>query len=356
MSSSAIAPAAALLKWYDQHRRRLPWRAEPGERPNAYHVWLSEIMLQQTTVASVIPYYERFVSRFPTVQALADASLPEVLTLWSGLGYYARARNLHACSVTVAANGGFPADIAALRALPGIGLYTADAIAAIAFGIPAVPVDGNIERIAARIFKIEEPLPAARPALRDAAKRMGKDRAARERPSDFAQALFDLGATLCRPVRPSCPSCPWVTSCSGHAAGVAADLPSRLPKPARPMRFGAHFILIDRNKRVLLRHRPARGLLGGMAEFPGTAWRTEPWPDEEALSQAPQSADWHPAGDVRHGFTHFELTITLFVAQIDEIDADGTVVEINALRRQALSSLMRKCAKRAIGPEFPSAL
>ena len=194
-----MASGRDLLRWYDRHRRRLPWRAEPGETPDPYRVWLSEIMLQQTTVTAVIPYYDRFVSRFPTVQALAAAPLDTVLSAWAGLGYYARARNLHACAQVVAAMGGFPADLAGLQALPGIGGYTAAAIGAIAFGIPVVPVDGNVERVVSRLFAIEPPLPAAKPAIREAAARLGAAPAAQARPSDFAQAMFDLGAGVCTP-------------------------------------------------------------------------------------------------------------------------------------------------------------
>ncbi|MCL2428309.1 MAG: A/G-specific adenine glycosylase, partial [Alphaproteobacteria bacterium] len=233
--SSAIAqspaPAATLLHWYDRHRRRLPWRALPGETADPYRVWLSEVMLQQTTVAAVIPYYDRFVTRFPTIEALAAAPLETVLALWAGLGYYARARNLHACARRVAASGGFPRDRAQLGALPGIGRYTAAAIAAIAFDLPAVPVDGNVERLLARLCLIEAPLPAAKPLIRAAADRLGADPDARARPADFAQALFDLGATLCTPAAPRCALCPWTQHCAGRQAGIAAALPRRAERP-----------------------------------------------------------------------------------------------------------------------------
>ncbi|MGE4049079.1 MAG: A/G-specific adenine glycosylase, partial [Acetobacteraceae bacterium] len=314
--SSVIAPAAALLHWYGRHRRRLPWRAEPGEAADPYRVWLSEIMLQQTTVTAVIPYYERFVSRFPTVAALAAAPLDDVLAAWAGLGYYARARNLHACARAVAASGGFPRDVDGLRALPGIGAYTAAAIGAIAFGLPAVPVDGNVERVAARLFAIDTPLPAAKPLIRDAADRLGADPDARASPSDFAQALFDLGATICTPTQPACGLCPWMAACAGRRLGIAGTLPAKAPKRLRPLRFGVHFWLTDDQDQVLLRRRPPQGLLGGMSELPGTPWRDAPWAAEEALVHAPLPADWRPAGQVRHGFTHFELTIDLFAARV----------------------------------------
>jgi A/G-specific adenine glycosylase len=347
--SSAIAPADLLLHWYDRHRRRLPWRAKPGEDQDPYRVWLSEIMLQQTTVAAVIPYYERFVSRFPTVQILAAAPLDQILSAWAGLGYYARARNLHACAQVVAAMGGFPPDLQALRALPGIGAYTAAAIGAIAFGIPSVPVDGNVERVVARLFAIEQPMPAAKPALRLAAELLGRDPAARARPSDFAQALFDLGASLCSPAAPACGLCPWVGFCQARREGIAGDLPRRSPKKLRPVRYGVHFWLTDHSERVLLRRRPAHGLLGGMTELPGTVWRDIPWTTVEALPLAPIEADWFPAGQVRHGFTHFELIIDLLAAHVPRITGEGFPHQLSALEEAALPSVMRKCARIAAG-------
>jgi A/G-specific adenine glycosylase len=348
-SSSAIAPAADLLRWYDRHRRRLPWRAEPGETPDPYRVWLSEIMLQQTTVTAVIPYYERFVSRFPTVQALAAAPLDTVLSAWAGLGYYARARNLHACAIAVAAAGGFPTDLAGLQALPGIGIYTAAAIGAIAFGIPMVPVDGNVERVVSRVFAIEEALPAAKPVLRAAAGRLGADPAAQARPSDFAQALFDLGAGVCTPAVPACAVCPWMTSCAARGMGIQASLPRKVPKKARPVRFGVHFWLTDGQGRVLLRTRPYKGLLGGMTELPGTEWRAEPWTVQEALTVAPMAAEWRGAGQVRHGFTHFELIIDVLAGQVKQIEAQGFAHPVDALADAALPSVMWKCVRMAAG-------
>jgi A/G-specific adenine glycosylase len=338
-----VPSAAALLAWYDRHRRRLPWRAEPGETADPYRVWLSEIMLQQTTVTAVIPYYESFLTRFPTVAALAAAAEGDVMAAWAGLGYYARARNLHECAKTVAAAGGFPRETAALRALPGIGPYTAAAIAAIAFGVPAVPVDGNVERVAARLFAIEAPLPGARSAIAAAAETLGDDPAARARASDFAQALFDLGATICTPTAPTCALCPWRADCAGHRRGIAAGLPRRAPKSARPLRHGVHFWLADRHGRVLLRRRPSHGLLGGMTELPGTPWRAESWTAPEWMAHAPMPATWRPAGEVRHGFTHFELRIALLAAEVAAIEAEGFLREITALRAEALPSVMRKC-------------
>ncbi|CAH2600132.1 A/G-specific adenine glycosylase [Rhodovastum atsumiense] len=338
-----MIPAAALLAWYDRHRRRLPWRSLPGERPDPYRVWLSEIMLQQTTVVAVVPYYETFLARFPTVAALAAAPEEEVMRAWAGLGYYARARNLHACAKVVAARGDFPRDVDALRALPGIGPYTAAAVAAIAFDVPAVPVDGNVERVVARLFAITDPLPGSKPAIAAGAARLGTDPDAQARPSDFAQALFDLGATICTPTTPACALCPWRAGCAGQRAGIAAELPRKAPKAARPLRHGAHFWLTD-GTRVLLRRRPPRGLLGGMAELPGTPWRAETWAAAEALAHAPMTASWRPAGEVRHGFTHFELRIALFAARVDHIQAEGFLHPLAEIDAAGLPSVMRKCA------------
>ena len=324
-----------------------------------YRVWLSEIMLQQTTVTAVIPYFERFVSRFPSVDALAAAPLEDVLAAWAGLGYYARARNLHACARAVAALGGFPRDLAGLRALPGIGEYTAAAVGAIAFGLPAVPVDGNVERVTARLFAIDTPLPAAKPQLRQAAAQLGQDADARARPSDFAQALFDLGATICPPTSPTCALCPWTDACAARRTTDPAGLPRKSPRRARPLRHGVHFWLTDSRDQVLLARRPPRGLLGGMTELPGTPWREAPWPGPDALALAPMPADWRPVGQVRHGFTHFELVIDLLAARVDILpDAglpDSTFIRpIAALEQEALPSVMAKCVRTALaGPDQP---
>ena len=340
-----------MLTWYDRHRRDLPWRARPGEVADPYRVWLSEIMLQQTTVVATIPYYETFLTRFPTIAALAAAPLDDVLAAWAGLGYYARARNLHACAQAVVAAGAFPRDLAGLRALPGIGPYTAAAVGAIAFGLPEVPVDGNVERVTARLFAIETPLPGAKPTLQAAAAVLGADHDAMARPSDFAQALFDLGATLCTPTNPACALCPWREPCGGRRAGIAAELPRRAPKKLRPLRHGAHFWLTDTAGNVLLRRRPPHGLLGGMTELPGTAWRDVVWPADEALHHVPMPADWRLAGEVRHGFTHFELRLTVFAAQVERIEAEGFLRPGAALAQEALPSVMRKCVRMAASPD-----
>ena len=340
-----VPPSAALLHWYDRHRRQMPWRALPGEVPDPYRVWLSEIMLQQTTVAAVIPYFTRFLIRFPTVKALAAAPEGDVMEAWAGLGYYARARNLHACARRVTDMGGFPSDVQGLRALPGVGPYTAAAVASIAFGVPAVPVDGNVERVAARVFAIADPLPGARPVVAAAAARLGEDPDARARPADFTQALFDLGATICTPRAPACALCPWRGGCAGCAAGIAGELPRKSPKLVRPVRHGALFWLQDAAGAVLLRRRPPTGLLGGMMELPGTPWRAEPWGEVEALGHAPQPARWRLAGQAEHGFTHFQLAMDVYAAEVPIITAEGQAQPAAALAGAALPTVMRRCIR-----------
>jgi A/G-specific adenine glycosylase len=354
--SPAISDARDLLRWYDRHRRHLPWRAPPGVAPDPYHVWLSEVMLQQTTAAAVGPYYERFLARFPTLATLAVASEAEVLAAWAGLGYYARARNLRRTAQLVVSRG-LPRDLPSLAALPGIGAYTAAAIAAIAFAVPAVPVDGNVARVLARRHAVAAPLPAAMPTIRAAARALAAEAAAAARPGDFAQALFDLGATICTPAAPACALCPWNRGCAGRAAGIAASLPIKPPKRERPHRYGAHFWLLDAAGRVLLRRRPASGLLGGMTELPGTPWRAEPWPDAEALAAAPVRARWDKLGEVRHGFTHFRLTITVFAARVRRIHGQEFLRPADALAAEALPSVMRKCVRLAsqASPARPAA-
>lgn len=340
-----MTPSAAdLLAWYDRHRRVLPWRAAPGAPRDPYRVWLSEVMLQQTTVAAVGPRYARFLARFPTVEALAAADWAEVAEEWAGLGYYARARNLHACAKAVAAAGRFPCDREGLAALPGVGPYTASAVAAIAFDEPTVPVDGNVERVTARLHAIEDPLPGAKPRLTAIAARFMEDAAARARPGDFAQALFDLGATICTPRSPACGLCPWREPCAARRAGIAETLPRKAPKRARPLRHGAHFLLRDEGGRLLLRRRPAKGLLGGMLELPGTPWRDAPWKEAEALPHAPLAAPWRLLpGIARHGFTHFELEMVLYAAPLPgrAMAAEGEWLAWEDAHR-ALPSVMRR--------------
>src|SRR5437870_9775184 len=292
--------SAVLLAWYDRHRRKLPWRAPPGTPSDPYRVWLSEIMLQQTTVATVRPYFDRFMARWPDISALAAASLDEVLQLWQGLGYYARARNLHACARAVVDRhrGFLPDEIGTLRALPGIGDYTAAAIAAIAFDRQAVAIDGNVERVIARLLAVREPLPVAKSRLEALAAALVPE----QRAGDFAQALMDLGATICTPRRPRCVLCPWRACCAAVAFGMAEALPARAEKPERPLRHGVAFWLTRADGWVLLRRRPDRGLLGGMIEVPSTPWRTAPWTFAEAVRSAPVAVAWSPLpGAVRHG-------------------------------------------------------
>jgi A/G-specific adenine glycosylase len=354
-AADRVPSASDLLDWYDRHRRDLPWRVASGATADPYRVWLSEIMLQQTTVRAVAPYFVRFLERWPDVQALAAAALDNVLSSWAGLGYYARARNLHACARAVVAAGGFPRDLAGLRALPGIGDYTAAAVGAIAFGVPAVPVDGNVERVVARLFAVDEEMPRAKPMLRRLASRLGDDAAARARPSDFAQALFDLGATVCTPGVPACALCPWMADSAGRRAGTAAGLPRKAAKRARPLRHGVQFWLTDPDGNVLLRRRQQDGLLGGMTELPGTEWRPMPWDTAEALALAPMDARWRESGEVRHGFTHFELTLRLYAAQVPRIEAGGFQRPIAALADEALPSVMRKCVRMVEAAQSGSA-
>jgi A/G-specific adenine glycosylase len=341
------AIARPLLAWYDRHRRRLPWRALPGEASDPYRVWLSEIMLQQTTVPVVGPYFERFLERWPDVQTLAAAPIGDIMQAWAGLGYYARARNLHACARAVVEHhaGRFPTTEAALHTLPGIGLYTAAAIAAIAFDRKATAVDGNIERVIARLFRVETPLPQAKMALRRLAATLTPAR----RCGDYTQAMMDLGATVCAPRAPKCKICPLADICAARAAGIAGELPRRSPKRARPLRRGVAFWAVARDGAVLLRRRPARGLLGGMMEVPSTDWRAEPWSERDALAAAPVPGKWRALpGIVRHGFTHFELELTVLAAQVRGRGDVGLWCPLDRLGDMALPSLMRKLVRHVL--------
>lgn len=337
----------SLLEWYDRHRRVLPWRARPGETADPYRVWLSEIMLQQTTVATVGPYFRDFVARWPTIADLAAASLDEVLHAWQGLGYYARARNLHKCAGVVAheLNGRFPADESALRALPGIGRYTAAAIAAIAFHRPATVVDGNVERVIARLRGVEAPLPGAKPALTRLAGDLTPDR----RPGDYAQAIMDLGATVCTPRKPACGRCPWQSACVATATDAAERLPRKQPKKERPTRRGVAFWAVREDGAVLLRRRPETGLLGGMMEVPSTEWRAAGWTPSSALAHAPLPAEWQAlTGLVRHTFTHFHLELTVMSADGVAGAADGVWCPVERLGEHALPTVMKKVVRHAL--------
>jgi A/G-specific adenine glycosylase len=311
--------AAALLAWYGRERRLLPWRAAPGEKPDPYKVWLSEIMLQQTTVKAVLPRYALFLRRWPTIEALARADLGAVLAAWAGLGYYARARNLHACARVVAErhDGIFPDDAAELRKLPGVGSYTAAAIAAIAFGKRATPVDGNIERVTARLFAVTTPLPAAKAEIKAFAESLTPAR----RPGDFAQAMMDLGATICTPRRPACGLCPLRSFCRGYAQGLAEALPYREERGERPVRRGVAFVALRADGAMLLRERPLRGLLGGMLEVPSSPWEEAELDGKSVGGHAPLKADWRKLpGLVEHTFTHFHLELCVYRTEV-ELDA-----------------------------------
>lgn len=338
--------SSSLLHWYDHNRRELLWRAQPNQHPEPYHVWLSEIMLQQTTVQTVTPYYKRFLERFPDIKSLAHAPQDEVLQLWAGLGYYARARNLHACAKTVADIGFFPSHINDLLKLPGIGPYTARAIAAIAFNIPVVPVDGNVERVTSRLFNILDPLPSSRPLLARYAATLNQQESAQKRPSDFAQALFDLGATLCTPRNPACLMCPWHKYCQGYQAGHAVTLPRRLPKKPRPNRYGVHFRLINSDGHFLLKKRPPHGLLGGTDELPGSPWKDTPLEASKMLSYAPLQATWHYCGKISHIFSHFTLYIDVYEHHLSsetESNINVSMGNFKSVEKAALSGAMMKC-------------
>ena len=339
---------AVLLGWYDRHRRYLPWRSAPGERADPYHVWLSEIMLQQTTVKAVGPYYVKFLARWPDVHALAGTPLDDVLKAWAGLGYYARARNLHACAKVVAEQhaGHFPDTEDQLRTLPGIGGYTAAAIAAIAFGRRAVAIDGNIERVIARLFVIETELPSAKPEVRARAETL----VPHHRAGDFTQAMMDLGATICTPKKPACGICPWMNVCAARARGDAETFPRKAPKVEGRMRHGASFVVTRADGHVLVRTRPSKGLLGGMTEVPSTAW-THELLEADALAQAPLKAKWRRLpGVVEHGFTHFPLQQTVYVAAAPaktKAPAGMRWIALAELHGEALPNVMRKVVAHA---------
>jgi A/G-specific adenine glycosylase len=356
----AAAPdPALLLRWYDRHRRLLPWRAPKGARADPYRVWLSEIMLQQTTVKAVAPYYARFLARFPTVASLAAAPLEDVLSLWAGLGYYARARNLHACAKAVVARHGgeFPDTEAALRDLPGVGAYTAAAVAAIAFGRRASPVDGNIERVIARLYAVEEALPPAKPAIRARAEQLTPAR----RAGDFAQAMMDLGATLCTPRNPACALCPWNDVCAARQRGDPETFPRKAARKSGALRKGAAFVALRADGFILVRTRAEKGLLGGMTEVP-SAWSRD-FDLSTALIHAPfPDAAWRRLpGQVTHVFTHFPLELVVYFAELSKpsrsksglprsarVPDGARWVALDDLAQAALPSVMRKVIFHAI--------
>ncbi|MEM6438706.1 MAG: A/G-specific adenine glycosylase [Pseudomonadota bacterium] len=343
------ACAAELLDWYDRHARDLPWRVPPGagRRADPYRVWLSEIMLQQTTVPHAAPYFLRFTQTWPTVEALAACEDADLMAAWAGLGYYARARNLLKCARVVANDlgGRFPDDEDGLRALPGIGPYTAAAIASIAFGRRAVVVDGNVERVMARLHAVEAPLPGSKPELTRLAGALTPE----HRPGDYAQAVMDLGATVCTPRSPACGICPWMAGCEGRLQGIAERLPAKTPKPKKPLRRGAVFVAVTPSGRLLLETRPEKGLLGGMAGLPGTAWdrrgaEADPT-DEEIAAAAPLAARWRQAPAMaRHVFTHFQLELAILVASTAEESRPARGAYVPRAREQAgqLPTVMKK--------------
>jgi A/G-specific adenine glycosylase len=333
---------SALLAWYDVHARVLPWRVGPAERaagtvPDPYRVWLSEIMLQQTTVAAVRDYFHRFTKAWPTVEALAAAADADVMAAWAGLGYYARARNLLKCARVVAERHGgrFPDTRAALMELPGVGPYTASAIAAIAFDRAETVVDGNVERVMARLHAVEAPLPGAKKELT----RLAAELTPPHRPGDYAQAVMDLGATVCTPRSPACGICPWIHACAARAAGVAAELPRKEAKKAQPVRYGIAWIGRRVDGAWLLETRPESGLLGGMLGWPGTDWSEDPRGDP------PAAGEWHdPGAEVRHTFTHFHLRLALRTARlpVDVVPSRGAFVDAALFRPASLPTVMRK--------------
>ncbi len=350
-ASSVTKPTPeSLLVWYDRHRRVLPWRARAGEAADPYRVWLSEIMLQQTTVAAVKPFYLRFLERFPTVESLAGAPADAVMQAWAGLGYYSRARNLHACAKAVVEEHGgrFPSTEAELLKLPGIGAYTAAAVAAIAFDRQAAAVDGNVERVLSRLYAVEAPLPGAKPLIRSLTEAL----VPAERPGDFAQALMDLGATICTPRRPACALCPWMSPCLARAAGLQEAFPKKQKKESGPLRRGAAFVVLRADDTVLLRTRPPQGLLGGMAEPPTSPWEPDYEPSRAVLD-APIEARWQRLpGIVRHVFTHFPLELTVLFAKV----ARGTPAPDGMrwtprmqLHEEALPGAMKKVLAHALG-------
>ena len=334
-----------LFRWYGKTGRDLPWRAGQGEKPDPYRVWLSEIMLQQTTVGTVKTYFEDFVARWPTVADLSGADLDAVLHAWQGLGYYARARNLHQCARILVAekNGQFPNTEDGLRKLPGIGEYTAAAIAAIVFRRKTMPVEANIERVTARLFAVADPLPGGRKRIA----KLARGLASQTRPEDLPQAMMDLGATICRPKIADCGICPLSGECLAAKMGGAEGYPVKAPKKPRPVRHGMVFWARRGNGQVLLRKRPEKGLLGGMMEIPSTEWRDKKWNLREAAVAAPVTAAWRPLeGIVRHAFTHFHLELTVLTGEINIKEAHNSLWCLpSRFSEHPLPTVMKKVAK-----------
>jgi A/G-specific adenine glycosylase len=341
VSASDDSVGSRLLAWYDSHARALPWRSPPGTpAPDPYRVWLSEVMLQQTTTAAVAPYYLRFLDRWPTVDALAAASEAKVMTAWAGLGYYSRARNLIAAARTVAARGGFPDTEEGLRALPGVGPYIAAAVAAIAFGRRAVVVDANVERVVARLWAMEEPLPRARKTIRAATDTITPDALA----GDFAQAMMDLGATVCTPRNPRCLICPLAENCAARASGEPERFPVKAAKKAKPFRRGTAF-WIEREGHVWLVRRAGQGMLGGMRGLPGDGWSAR----SDGSGEPPLAGEWRTAGTVRHSFTHFDLELAVVRLESSHAPLEpGEWWPVAQLADAGLPTLFAKAAGRAL--------
>jgi len=335
-----------LLHWYDANRRVLPWRVSPGETPDPYRVWLSEIMLQQTTVATVTGYYGKFLTRWPTLADLAAADLDAVLHAWQGLGYYSRARNLHKCAIRVATEHGgrFPDQVSDLIKLPGIGPYTAAAIAAIAFDRSVTPIDGNIERVICRLYAISIDLGKAKTDIRRRAEALSPV----QRPGDFAQALMDLGATICRPKLALCAECPLAANCRARVQGNSQAYPVRAAKKPRPTRYGTVYWVERSDGAVLMRRRPESGLLGGMMEFPSTPWQEQPPPVDAALVATDGR---FVAGRVVHVFTHFRLELKILVDVAPEDGLQGIWVRPEAFADYALPTVMKKVAASVVAQE-----
>ena len=342
--------ASRLLGWYDVHHRELPWRITPreharGARPDPYRIWLSEVMLQQTTVEAVKAYFRVFVEKWPDVEALAAAPTEDVMKAWAGLGYYSRARNLKACADLVARRGGrFPDTETALRELPGIGAYTSAAITAIAFDRPAAVVDGNVERVVSRLFSIATPLSEAKAEIRAHVERMVPG----TRPGDFAQAMMDLGATICTPRRPRCMLCPLREDCSAVVSGDPEHFPVRLPKADKPLRRGAAFVAVRGDGAILLRKRAEKGLLGGMTEVPTTGW-TARIDGDTTQAAAPFAGNWKLAGRIAHVFTHFALELDVFLATTKGETPAGHFWSLPSdISGEALPTVMKKAIEAAI--------